>query len=64
MPDSFNHDAYKLLGSFNHDVRITGLYTNIYIFFMPCTCNKKGPYFVREADYDAYKGCGSMIMVL
>ena len=33
MPDSFNHDAYKLLGSFNHDVRITGLYTNIYIFF-------------------------------
>ena len=32
--------------SFNHDVHMTGFYTNISSSFMPCTINKKGPYFV------------------
>ena len=32
--------------SFNHDVHMTGFYTNISSSFVPCTINKKGAYFV------------------
>ena len=35
--------------SFNHDVNMTGFYTNISSSFMPYSCNKKGPYFVTES---------------
>ena len=36
----------RMPDSFNHDVHMTGFYTNISSSFMPCTINKKGPYFV------------------
>ena len=42
-----------------------GIIAQMVLDFQPLSLvNNKGPYFVREANYDAYKGCGSMIMVL